>query len=223
MAKGDRTRADVLGAALSLASTVGLEGLTIGKLAEHVGMSKSGLFAHFSSKDNLGVAILEEARQRFVALVVAPALKHPRGEPRLRALLEHWLAWTKSDFLPGGCIFLSASAELDDRPGAARDTLVASQRDWLGTLTGAARIAIEEGHFREDVDPEQLAMEICSVSYGFHYLGRLLRDPKAEARTKRAVERILSAARPPAAARPPTREPATKPSRRRKSAAPTRH
>jgi AcrR family transcriptional regulator len=218
MAKGERTRADVLDAALALASKVGLEGLTIGKLAEHVGMSKSGLFAHFSSKDNLGVAILEEARQRFVALVLAPALKYPRGEPRLRALLEHWLAWTKSDFLPGGCIFLSASAELDDRPGAARDALVASQRDWLGTLRGAARIAIEEGHFRKDVDAEQLAMEICSVSYGFHYLGRLLRDPKAEARTKRAVERILAAARPPASGAP-----VVKKSRRRKSAAAARH
>src|SRR5690348_6360773 len=141
--KGEDTRSNVLGTALSLATQVGLEGVTIGKLADRVGMSKSGLFAHFSSKENLQVAILEEAEAKFVALVVAPALKRPRGEPRVRALLERWLTWSKADFLPGGCIFVAASVELDDRPGPARDRLVAAQRDWFGTLAQAARIAID--------------------------------------------------------------------------------
>src|SRR5712691_5887824 len=114
--KGEDTRSAVLGSALSLATQLGLEGVTIGKLAEHVGMSKSGLFAHFSSKENLQVAVLEEATARFVALVVTPALKKPRGEPRVRALLDRWLDWSRADFLPGGCIFVTASVELDDRP-----------------------------------------------------------------------------------------------------------
>src|SRR6187200_2559100 len=100
MAKGDETRSAVLGSAIALASKVGFEGLTIGKLAEHVGMSKSGLFAHFSSKENLQVAVLDEAVERFIALVVTPALKMPRGEPRLRSLLERWLDWSKAAFLP---------------------------------------------------------------------------------------------------------------------------
>src|SRR3954463_7915747 len=151
MTKGDETRSAVLGSALSLATQLGLEGITIGKLAEHCGMSKSGLFAHFSSKENLQVAILEEASARFVALVVAPALKKPRGEPRLRALFDNWLAWSKVDFMPGGCIFVQAGVELDDRPGPARDRYIAGQRDWLATLAGAARIAIEEKHFRKDL------------------------------------------------------------------------
>src|SRR5688572_20094465 len=138
MSKGDETRSAVLGSAITLASTVGLEGVTIGKLAEHVGLSKSGLFAHFSSKENLQLAVLEEAMARFVALVIGPALKKPRGEPRVRALFERWLEWSRAEFLPGGCIFVVASVELDDRPGPARDRLIASQKDWFGTLAHAA-------------------------------------------------------------------------------------
>src|SRR5687768_8025264 len=134
MSKGEETRREILGSALSLASEVGLEGLSIGLLAGRVGMSKSGLFAHFESKERLQVAVLEEATRRFVDLVVAPALRAPRGKPRVVALLERWLSWSQQDFMPGGCIFLSASGELDDRPGPARDALVASQRDWQDTL-----------------------------------------------------------------------------------------
>lgn len=185
----------MLGAALSLATELGLEGVTIGKLAEHVGMSKSGLFAHFSSKENLQVAILDEAVARFVAVVVAPALKKPRGEPRLRALLENWIAWSKADFLPGGCIFVVAGVELDDRPGPARDRLVAAQKDWLGTIAGAARIAIDERHFRKDLDTEQIAYELFSIAYGYHFLRRIGDAGRAERRARAAIERILADAR----------------------------
>ena len=195
MTKGDETRSAVLGSALSLATQVGLEVLTIGKLAEHVGMSKSGLFAHFASKENLQVAILEEASERFVALVVAPALKKPRGEPRLRALFENWLAWSKVDFMPGGCIFVQAGVEHDDRPGPARDRYFASQKDWLGVLSGAARIAIEEKHFRKDLDSEQLAHEIYSLAFGYHFLRRIVDPMRAERRTRAAFERLLTDAR----------------------------
>ena len=185
----------MLGTALSLATQLGLEGLTIGKLAEHVGMSKSGLFAHFSSKENLQVAILDEAIERFVALVVAPALKKPRGEPRIRALIDNWLAWSKQDFMPGGCIFVQAGVELDDRPGPARDRLFASQRDWLGVLAGAARIAVEEKQFRKELDTEQVAHELYSIAYGYHFLRRVGDPARAERRARTAIERILTDAR----------------------------
>ena len=195
MTKGDETKGAVLGSAISLASTLGLEGITIGKLAEHVGMSKSGLFAHFSSKENLQVAILEEAIARFVSLVLSPALKKPRGEPRLRALFERWLEWSKVDFLPGGCIFVTAMVELDDRPGPARDKLVASQKDWVDTIAHAARIGVEEKHFRKDLDCVQLAHEIFSIAYGYHFLRRIGDPAEAEKRSRAAFEHILEHAR----------------------------
>ncbi len=185
----------MLGQAISLASTLGLEGVTIGKLAEHVGMSKSGLFAHFSSKENLQVAMLEEAISRFVAMVVTPALKHPRGEPRVRALLDRWLDWSKATFLPGGCIFVMAMVELDDRPGPARDRLISSQKDWVGTLAHAARIAIDEKHFRRDLDCEQFAHETVSIAYGYHFLRRIVDPADAEKRARTSFERLLADAR----------------------------
>lgn len=193
--KGEDTRSNVLGTALSLATQVGLEGVTIGKLADTVGMSKSGLFAHFSSKENLQVAILEEAIERFVAMVVAPALKKPRGEARLRALVNGWLEWSKADFLPGGCIFVAAQVELDDRPGPARDRLIASQRDWLATLAHAARIAVEEKQFKKDLDVDQLAHEIFSVAYGYHFIRRIIEPAEAERRARLAFDRIIESAR----------------------------
>lgn len=195
VSKGEDTRSSVLGSALSLATQVGLEGITIGKLAEHVGMSKSGLFAHFSSKENLQIAILDEATERFIALVVAPALKKPRGEPRLRALLDNWVTWSKQPFMPGGCIFVVAGVELDDRPGPARDRFVASQRDWLATLAHAAKIAVEEKQFRKDLDTEQIAHELYSIAYGYHFLRRIGDPARAERRARAAIDRILADAR----------------------------
>jgi len=195
--KGEDTRSAVLGQALALASEVGFEGVTIGKLAETVGMSKSGLFAHFSSKENLQVAILDEAVARFVQLVVGPALKKPRGEPRFLALLDNWMEWSRADFLPGGCIFVVAGVELDDRPGIARDRYVSAQKDWLGTLATAARIAIDERHFRSDLDTEQLAYEVLSIAYGYHFLRRIDDPARAEKRARRAFERLVEDARAP--------------------------
>ena len=195
MRKGEETKAGVLDVALALASEVGLEQVTIGKLADRVGMSKSGLFAHFSSKENLQVQVLGEAISRFVEQVVAPSLRKSRGEPRVRALFDHWLVWSKADFMPGGCIFIAAAVELDDKPGPARDLLVSSQKDWLEVLAGAARIAIAEKHFRKTVDPQQFAHEVYSLAYGHHFIQRLLEDPRAEERTRAAFERLLDDAR----------------------------
>jgi AcrR family transcriptional regulator len=195
MSKGEETRSNVLGHALALASELGLEGVTIGLLAERAGLSKSGLFAHFKSKEALGVAILEEASERFVASVIAPALKKPRGEPRVRALFDGWLGWSEADFMPGGCVFVQAMVELDDRPGIVRDRLVATQRDWLDVLATAIRIAKDEKHFRSDVEPSQVAHELAALAYGHHLIARTLRDPAATERTRRSFDRILRDAR----------------------------
>ncbi len=195
MSKGEETRSHVLREALALASEVGLEGVSIGKLADRVGLSKSGLFAHFDSKESLQVQILAEAIARFADMVVAPAIKKPRGEPRVRALFENWLKWAVADFMPGGCIFIAAAVELDDKPGPARDLLVGSQRDWLEVLAEAARIAMREGHFRSNLDVGQFAHEAYSIAYGHHFVSRLLREPKALQRTRKGFERLIDDAR----------------------------
>lgn len=196
MGKGAETRRDILDHALRLASESGLEGLSIGALAERAGMSKSGLFAHFSSRDNLQVAVLEETTRRFVERVVTPALQTARGEPRLRALFERWLDWGQADFMPGGCILLAAISELDERPGPARDFLVASERDWLDTLAQAARVAQREGHFRADLDPEQLAFDVFGVAFAYMAFARLFRAQDARERARAAFDRIVRAAQP---------------------------
>jgi AcrR family transcriptional regulator len=196
MSKGSATREAVLGHALAQASSLGLSGVTIGTLAERAQMSKSGLFAHFESKEALQIAVLDEASRRFIETVVAPALRKKRGEPRVRALLEYWRRWATAEFMPGGCVFVASIAELDDRPGPVRDRLIECQRDWLETLTTAIRIAVAEGHFRRDLDPAQLAHDFLSLAYGTHLLARLLRDPKAEHRRRTAFENLLANARP---------------------------
>jgi AcrR family transcriptional regulator len=192
MGKGEITKKAILSDAMALASTVGLEGLTIGRLAERLNLSKSGLFAHFRSKDKLAVEVIEAAREKFVEEVVTPALRAKRGEPRLRAFVDRWVAWGQR---PGGCIFVALAAELDDQPGPARDALAAAQKDWLDTLAGAAQIAVSEGHFKQDLDVQQFAFELYGLMLGFHHLLRFLRDPKALARTRRAVERLLEDSR----------------------------
>lgn len=197
MGKGELTRQAVVDRAVGLASSVGLEGLTIGRLAEELELSKSGLFAHFGSKEALQVQVLERAAERFIDAVVKPALQAPRGEERVRALFERWSQWPQAVPQPGGCLFVAASAELDDRPGPARDLLARLQQDWLDTLAGAVRIAIAEGHFRDDVDPAQFAFEMYGLMLMGHLSSRLLRDPQAGARTRRAFEDLLAAARRP--------------------------
>jgi AcrR family transcriptional regulator len=186
MGKGDATRQTILERAAGLASQVGLEGLTIGRLAEELELSKSGLFAHFRSKDALQVETL-----RFVDRVVRPALRAPRGEPRVRALFERWYEWARTTPLPGGCIFVAAATELDDREGPARDELVRQQRDWLELIANVARTAIREGHFRGDADPDQFAFELYGIMLASHHATRLLRDPAAERRMRRAFESLL--------------------------------
>ncbi|HXM79056.1 MAG TPA: TetR/AcrR family transcriptional regulator [Thermoanaerobaculia bacterium] len=195
MGKGGATKDAILDRAVRLASQVGLSGLSIGRLAEDLHMSKSGLFAHFEAKETLQVEVLERAAQLFVEAVVRPALAQPRGEPRLRALFEHWLCWTKTARLPGGCLFVAAAAELDDRRGPVRDRLVSLQREWLELIANVARTGIPLGHFRDDLDAQQCAHDLYSVMLGYHHAKRLLRDPRAEDRARAGFESLLAAAR----------------------------
>jgi len=193
MTKGEETRARILVQALDHASGVGLEGLTVGDLAGKVGMSKSGLYAHFSSKEDLQCQVLDTAAEQFVDVVVAPALKEPRGLPRIRALFRLWLDWATRQ-LSGGCPFVAAAVEFDDRPGAVRDRLVSHLKDVLGTIARAASISVEEGHFREDLDTEQFAFEFWGILQAFHHFARLFRHEDARARADAAFEALVRGA-----------------------------
>jgi AcrR family transcriptional regulator len=195
MSKGEATRERILERAFRLASRDGLEGLSIGGLAGELGLSKSGLFAHFGSKEELQLEVLRAAAARFEALVMRPAFRAPRGEPRVRAWFENWLQWVQDASSPGGCLFLAASTELDDKEGRPRDFLVGMQRQLLAALARAARLAIEAGHFRADLDCDQFAFELNGLLLGLHHFRRLLRDPRSEARTRAAFESLLRAAR----------------------------
>lgn len=195
--KGSQTKAAILDVAMSLARVEGLDALSIGRLAKGVGLSKSGLFSHFNSKQALQIEVLERAAEAFVDVVVRPALKHPRGEPRLRVMFERWLKWANAGGKAGGCVFVGAAAEYDDRPGEVKNVLVRTQREWLQTLTRAAAISIEVGHFRKDVDPSQFAFEVYGLMMSYHLYRRLLEDPSAEQRAVRAFEDLLTIARQP--------------------------
>jgi AcrR family transcriptional regulator len=194
MSKGDETRAAILDVAINIASTKGFAGLTIGTLAESTDMSKSGLFAHFKSKEQLELQTLERARERFVDVVVRPSLSAARGEKRVRALLENWLRWA-DDALSGGCLFIGAAAELDDQPGALRDLLVRNEQDWLDVIANVAATAVAEGDFDADTDVEQFAYDVHGVTLAYHHHSRLMRDPRAAERAESAFESLLESIR----------------------------
>ena len=195
MHKGADTRQAILDHAADLASKVGLGGLTIGVLADDLKLSKSGLFAHFRSKEALQIQVLDHAAEQFVETVVRPALAEPRGEARMRAIFERWLAWDKAGVLPGGCLFVAAATELDDRPGPVRDRLVELQREWIQVITVSFRRGIEAGRFRRDADAPQFAHDLYGIMLAFHHAARLLGDRRAEARARRAFDALLEAAR----------------------------
>jgi AcrR family transcriptional regulator len=192
--KGELTRQSILEHAARLSSRIGLEGLTIGRLADELDLSKSGLFAHFRSKESLQIQVLEFAADRFVQAVVRPALQSPRGEPRVRALFEKWLAWSRSGSLPGGCIFVAASTELDDRPGPVRDALIRSQREWMQALARCAALAVGEGHFQPDTDTRRFAHEFYGILLAHHHASRLLAEPSADEWARASFEALIARA-----------------------------
>ena len=189
--KGERTRATILDAAFHLVSKAGLEGLTIGTLAAATGMSKSGLFAHFGSREELMLAVLDRGQQEFVKLVINPALAKPRGLPRLKALFVEWLGWTESADLPGGCPMIGGAAEFDDKPGVVRDALAAGQRAWIDTLIRATRQAIEQGQLAPGTDPEQVCFELFGIALVVHHHRRLLGYEKARSRALAAFDALI--------------------------------
>ena len=189
MGKGERTREAILDRALDLASVVGLEGLSIGALASHSGLSKSGLFAHFGSKEALQLATLKAASNAFVGSVMGPARAWPQGVERLRAIFDNWLAWTERN--DGGCLFVTAAVELDDRDGAAREFLVAQQRSWLDALARQAAFAARNGELETDLDADQFAFEMYGIYLGYHNARRLQRDPDAARRARAAFDSLI--------------------------------
>lgn len=193
MGKGEETKQAIVDEALDLVSTVGLDKLTIGALANATGMSKSGLFAHFKSKEQLQLHVLEEAKQRYLDVVVRPAFKQPKGVARLRAVFEHTLKDWEND-LPGGCIFHAVAAELDDQPGPARDYLVSIQQEQRRMLERSVRMAMETGELRADLDVELFVFQLGSITGGHHHFGRLLGDPNADKLARGAFESLLAQA-----------------------------
>ncbi|KZC18213.1 TetR family transcriptional regulator [Rhodanobacter sp. FW510-R12] len=182
------TRDTILDHAYALACNDGLEGLSIGTLAADVGMSKSGVFAHFGSREELQLAVLEAGAARFMAGVLLPALKQPRGLPRLRAIVANWFDWAQR--FQSGCVLLSATSEYDGRDGALHDAVVAQQAGWRRELQKAVTQAVGEGHLRADTDAGQLAFEIYALLLGLHHDGGLFGYPEAQRHAAAAFERL---------------------------------
>jgi AcrR family transcriptional regulator len=182
------TRDTILDHAYALARRDGLEGLSIGNLASDVGMSKSGVFAHFGSREDLQLAVLDTGRQRFMTQVLLPALKQPRGLPRLRAIVANWFEWGREH--QSGCVLLSAASEYDGRDGALHDGVVRQQAGWRDELQKAIAQAVERGHLRSDTDVAQLAFEIYALMLGLHHDAGLFGFDEAGRRTRAAFERL---------------------------------
>ncbi|HVS32939.1 MAG TPA: TetR/AcrR family transcriptional regulator [Thermoanaerobaculia bacterium] len=193
--KGDRTRLSILERAVDFASLQGLEGLTIGRLADDLGMSKSGLFAHFGSKEELQLAAIQAARERFLSEVFRPALREPRGYPRLVAICRNWIAYVERKVFPGGCFFAAASFEFDGREGPVRDAIAKAMDSWVESLETAIAKARDEGHLDPAVDVKQLAFELNSLFFGANFAYELRTDRDALSRAMRAIENRLEAVR----------------------------
>lgn len=191
MQKGQQTKAAIVDAALGLATQIGLEGLSIGALAEVMRMSKSGVFAHFGSREELQISVIREYFTRFEEEVFYPALKEPQGLPRVQALFGNWMKRVAVE-LQSGCIFISGAVEFDDRPGPVRDALATSVQTWLAAMHRAVVLAKQAGHLRQDADERQIAFEIHGLILALHYEARFLKTPGAMERTLQAFQSILA-------------------------------
>ena len=179
--KGEQTRAAILDAALELASREGLEGLTIGVLADRIRMSKSGVFAHFGSREDLQIDVLKLYNHQFEQEVFYPSIREPRGLPRLQSLFRRWVDRVSLE-IASGCIYISGAVEYDDRPGPIRDHLVEMVESWQRALQRAAQQSIDEKHLRADVDAKQLVFEMYGLVLALHHDARFIRSPGSVAR-----------------------------------------
>ena len=211
--KGQQTKSAIVEAALGLATQIGLEGLSIGVLAEVMRMSKSGVFAHFGSREELQISVVRQYHVGFEDEVFSPALRQPRGLPRLQAMFHNWMHRTSIE-IDSGCIYISGAVEFDDRPGPVRDALADSVRAWLAAMTRAVVQAKEAGHLSQDADEHQVAFEIHALILALHYEARFLKTPGSIARANTGFAHILarygSPAAPPAARATPARRAASK-------------
>ncbi len=194
MTKGNETKELILKAALDFSSKLGLESLSIGELAKRVGMSKSGLFGHFNSKEKLQKMVIDYAAKNYTENVFLPAFKKPRGIPRILAIVETWHKWS-GKYFTGGCPFVAAAFEYDDRPGPVRDHIRHHQSTMIGSFEKAAQIAVDEGHFKKDLDVKAFAFEFYSYMLGYHLYSRLLRDEVAKERHIETVDGLIARCR----------------------------
>jgi AcrR family transcriptional regulator len=196
-ARGLRTRETILANAVNIASVHGLEGLTVGSLALQLRMSKSGLFAHFGSKEELQLATIEVARQIFIDKVTRPAIAAPKGMLRLWGLINQWLVLVEKRVFSGGCFFSAASFEFDSKRGVVHDRIAAIMREWMEVLTRAVQQAQKAGHIGSKVNATRLAFEIHGVAMGAHWAHQLLDDKQAYSRARTTVlEKLRSIATP---------------------------
>lgn len=192
--KGTSTRDLIIDRAYTIACSAGLEGLSIGPLAQAVGMSKSGVFAHFGSREDLQLAVLDSTGQRFIEHVLLPSLKARRGLPRLRAIVAAWFDWVRH--AEGGCLLLTSVNEYDDRPGALRDRVIQHETRWRSELGRAIQLAVDSGELHAQTEPAQLAFEIYSLALVVHHDAGLFGYEAAQTRGQRAFERLLQSYSP---------------------------
>jgi AcrR family transcriptional regulator len=196
MRKGELTRAAILDVALDLASRDGLEGLTIGLLADKMNMSKSGVFAHFGSREDLQIEVLKLYHHQFEQEVFYPSVNEPRGLPRLQAMFARWIKRVTME-IASGCIYISGAVEYDDRPGAIRDELVSMVQAWQGALHRCAEQAIEMGHLRPDTSASQLVYEMYGLILALHHDARFIKSPDSVQRAELGFERLIDSYRNP--------------------------
>lgn len=189
--KGQQTKVAIVEAALGLATQIGLEGLSIGALAEVMQMSKSGVFAHFGSREELQISVIREYHRRFEEEVFYPSLSQPRGLPRLRAMVDNWMQRTSVE-IDSGCLYISGAVEFDDRPGPVRDALAGSVQTWLAAINRAVVQARDVGHLRPEVDHQQMAFELHGVILALHYEARFLKSPSSVQRARTGFDHILA-------------------------------
>lgn len=188
--KGQQTKMLIVEAAMGLATQVGLEGLSIGAVADATQMSKSGVFAHFGSREELQISVVREYFNRFEQEVFYPALGAPRGLPRVQALFANWMKRVAIE-IQSGCVFISGAVEFDDRPGPVRDALASSVKTWLAAVHRAVVMSKEEGHLRADADENQVAFEIHGLILALHYEARFLKRPGSIERAHTGFDNIL--------------------------------